>query len=532
MPPGQGKLTDHSFKIEKYLSKTPYQNNDISGLQIVNVSANSDSGTSLITIEARSKYSLINPMFFLGNNLGLPVITPQYNFSIDRKNVTAKFFYNELFFDNNSFDLSILFTDRDNVIEHKTSVKPKTLSKFFTINHSYLYIFLIATLGGLILNVMPCVLPVLSLKLLSILKHNQKNNFYSIKRSFFITASGIITSFLLLAFVLIGLKLSGTSIGWGMQFQQPLFLMFISLVLFLFSLNLIGLFEFHIPRFINHSFLISVNNKSLYADFFNGFFATLLATPCSAPFIGTAVSVAFTQSSLAMIGVFFFMGLGMSGPYIIAGLFPKLVTFLPKPGPWMKTLKYFLAILLLGTLVWIGLILQNHFNYFFIIISFLLALIIFVSFKYLSQLKVLAVLVSIVIFISLNFFPQFKNGKLIEYTDWQDLNNVNINAMIDHNIIFVDITADWCATCQFNKLNVLNSKLIQNAFIKNNVVKVRGDWSKPNKQIEQYLNNYNRFGIPFNIIYDKHYPNGIIFSELLTKSEIINAIELIKQADK
>ncbi len=391
LPPGQGKLTDHSFKIEKYLSKTPYQNNDISGLQIVNVSANSDSGTSLITIEARSKYSLINPVFFLGNNLGLPVITPQYNFSIDRKNVTVKFFYNELFFDNNSFDLSILFTDRDNVIEHKTSVKPKTLSKFFTINHSYLYIFLIATLGGLILNVMPCVLPVLSLKLLSILKHNQKNNFYSIKRSFFITASGIIISFLLLAFVLIGLKLSGTSIGWGMQFQQPLFLMFISLVLFLFSLNLIGLFEFQIPRFINHSFLISVNNKSLYADFFNGFFATLLATPCSAPFIGTAVSVAFTQSSLAMIGIFFFMGLGMSGPYIIAGLFPKLVTFLPKPGPWMKTLKYFLAILLLGTLVWIGLILQNHFNYFFIIISFLLALIIFVSLKYLSQLKVLAV---------------------------------------------------------------------------------------------------------------------------------------------
>ena len=109
---------------------------------------------------------------------------------------------------------------------------------------------------------MPCVLPVLSLKLLSILNHNQKNIFYSIRRSFFVTASGIITSFLLLAFILIGLKLSGTSIGWGMQFQQPLFLMIISLVLFLFSLNLMGFFEFYFPHFISHSFLMPVNNKS------------------------------------------------------------------------------------------------------------------------------------------------------------------------------------------------------------------------------------------------------------------------------
>ena len=386
-----------------------YKKSDITGLQIVNVSASSDSDTSVITIDAGSKFSLINPKFFLGNNLGLPVITPQYNFSIDRKNVTANFFYNEPVFDDDSFDLSILFSDRDVAIEFKTSVKPKTLSNFFTINHFYVYIFLIATLGGLILNVMPCVLPVLSLKLLSILNHNQKNIFYSIRRSFFVTASGIITSFLLLAFVLIGIKLSGTSIGWGMQFQQPLFLMIISLVLFLFSLNLMGFFEFYIPHFISHSFLMSVNNKSFYADFFNGFFATLLATPCSAPFIGTAVSAAFTQSSLVMIGIFFFMGLGMSSPYIIAGLFPKLLTFLPKPGPWMKTLKFFLAILLLGTLGWMGIILQNHFNYFFIIISFLLALIIVVSFKYLSQLKFSAILVSIIIFFSLNFFSQFKN---------------------------------------------------------------------------------------------------------------------------
>ena len=104
--------------------------------------------------------------------------------------------------------------------------------------------------------------------------------------------------------------------------------------------------------------------------------------------------------------------------------------------------------------------------------------------------------------------------------------------LINDNIIFVDITADWCATCKFNKFNVLDSKLVQSVFIENNVIKIRGDWTKPNKEIEQYLNSYNRFGIPFNAIYNKNYPQGIILSELLTTSEIISAIELIKKGDR
>ncbi|PPR41700.1 MAG: Thiol:disulfide interchange protein DsbD [Alphaproteobacteria bacterium MarineAlpha6_Bin2] len=531
LPSGQGKLTGHSFQIEKYLSKIPHQNGDIIGLKILNVTASSDTDISLISIEAQSQSPLIDPKFFLGNDLGLPITAPQYNFSADRKHVTAQFFYDDSVFDDN-FNLSVLLSDRNVALEYKTSVEPIIVSRLFAVNHSYIYIFLIAILGGLILNVMPCVLPVLSLKLLSILNHRQHTFFYSIRKSFFVTASGIIISFLLLSFALIGLKLSGTSIGWGMQFQQPLFLMIISLVLFLFSLNLMGFFEFHLPHFMSNSLSKPVDSKSFYTDFFNGFFVTLLATPCSAPFVGTAVSVAFTQSSFIMVGIFFFMGLGMASPYIIVGLFPKTVSLLPKPGTWMKTIKYFLAIFLLGTLGWIGMILQNHFSNLFIIISLFLALTILVSFRYLSQLKFSAIIVFIIIFFSLNFFPQLKIDKLIDDTVWQDLTKVNIDELINHNIIFVDVTADWCATCQFNKFNVLNSKLVQNAFIENNVIKVRGDWTKPSKQIEEYLNSYNRFGIPFNILYNKNYPKGIILSELLSTSKIINMIAKLNNAYK
>ncbi len=528
LPPGKARLSEHSFRIEKYLSKTPHKNTDISGLKILNVSATSDNFTSLIEINAESQSSLINPKFYLGNDLGLPIITPQYNFSVDRKYITAQFYYKEKVFDDNSFDLSILFINNDVAINYTTSVEPKTVSKLFKLNFSFAYIILIATLGGLILNVMPCVFPVLSMKLLSILNYNQQNLF-SIRKSFFVTAIGIISSFLLLSFVLIALKQSGTSIGWGMQFQQPLFLMIIALIIFLFSLNLMGLFNINLPYFISHLFLNSKNNNSFYRDFFNGFFATVLATPCSAPFVGTAVSTAFTQTSLVMIFIFFFMGFGMASPYIVAGVFPKLLIFLPNPGKWMNTIKYFLAILLLGTAVWIGMILQNHFNYFFIIISLILALIIAISFKYFRLLKFPVIFFSIILFFSLNLFPQFKENHLKNDTDWLDLTKVDLDEIIKNNIVFVDITADWCATCQFNKFNVLNSKLIQNTFKENNVIRIRGDWTKQNKQIEQYLNDYNRFAIPFNVMYNEDYPKGIIFSELLKTSEIINAIELMKK---
>ena len=531
LPPGHGIITDHSFQLEKYLSKIPLENSNITGLKILNVTASSDTVNSLINIEAQSKFPLINPNFFLGNDLGLPIVEPHYSFSSDRKNVTVQFFFNESVFNYENFNLSIFFNDRNVAFQYNTIIEPIIVSKLFKSNYSYIYIFLIAILGGLILNVMPCVLPVLSLKLLSILNHRQKN-LHSIRKSFFITASGIITSFLLLAFILIGLKISGTSIGWGTQFQQPLFLMIIALILYLFSLNLMGFFEFNLPHFISNSLSISVNKKSLYTDFLNGFFATLLATPCSAPFVGTAVSAAFTQSFIMMIGIFFFMGLGMASPYIITGLFPQTIDMLPRPGKWMNKLKYLLSILLIGTLVWIGMILQNHFNYFFIIISFFLALIILISFRYFIHLKLIVIIFSIVVFFSLNFITQLKVNTIRIDKDWQNLTKVNIGEMINDNIIFVDVTADWCVTCQFNKLNVLNSNLVRSVFAANNVIKIRGDWTKPNKKIEEYLNDYNRYGIPFNIIYSKDYPQGIILSELLTSSEIINVIELMKKNNK
>ena len=527
--PGKKQITKYSFLIEKFLSKVPNENNKITGFKIQNINAKTNNFNSLINVEANSIYPFKNPIFFISSNIGLPVVEPSLKFSSDRKKVNAEFFYNEIILEKKNINISAVLIENEFAIKSEKILNPKNLSRISNIQYSYLYIFVISIIGGLILNLMPCVFPVLSLKLLSFLNYKEKK-FYEIRKSFFITASGIIISFLLLSFVLIFLKLSGKSIGWGMQFQHPFFLMFLSLVLFLFSLNLLGFFEIHLPYYFNK--LLPTHDKSNYSNFFNGFFATLLATPCSAPFVSTAVSAAFTQSITVMIGIFFFMGLGMSSPYIIAGIFPQSVTLLPKPGKWMIRIKYFLALLLFGTLIWITMILLNHFNYLFIIINIILGTIILISLKFFRHLRLSIITISIIFYFSLNLIPQIKINDYKFNDEWLDLTKINIDSLINKNIVFLDITADWCATCQFNKYNVVDSKLIQKIFKENEIIKVRGDWTKPNEKIQEYLNKYNRYGIPFNILYNKDFPNGIILSELLTQSEIIKKIELMKKVSK
>ena len=183
-----------------------------------------------------------------------------------------------------------------------------------------------------------------SLKLMSVFSSEQKNA----RVSFFTTAFGIIFSFIILGLIFLLLQYFKFSISWGMQFQQPYFLIFITLVIFLFMMNMFNQFEINLPSRINN--FSPLNNNNLYLkDFFNGFFATLMATPCSAPFVGTAITAAFTQNYLIGINIFLFMGIGMSSPYLLVASFPKLVNFLPKPGKWMVYVKYFLGLLLLAT---------------------------------------------------------------------------------------------------------------------------------------------------------------------------------------
>ena len=520
LPAGEGNLTKHSFYLEKSLSKLPLKSLDLSFIKKTETHVFLDDKKIHFKLSSIAKKKFNNPVIFLHTRYGLPVTNPKIRLSTNSKKLDIIFTFDKKLIKDQIVQAEFVIVDQERSLAVKEEIVIE--DNKFASNNSTLLILLFAFIGGLILNAMPCVLPILSIKVLSMLQH--LDNKTSIRKSFFITSLGIITSFIILAISFMFLRYLGVSVGWGMQFQQPVFLMIIALILSFFAFNLLGYFELPIPNFMNNHLTSGFHTHHFLRDFFNGFFATIMATPCSAPFVGTAITVAFTQSFTMMFFIFTFMSLGMASPYLIVSIFPNLLNFFPKPGKWMIYLKYILGILLLATLIWIGNILLNHFNYYFIISSVCLFIII-LTLMHFTQFKKLTLTISIIVFFTFPNFTFFKSNFLLPESDWLVFNSVNIKKLVEEgNIIFVDITADWCATCQYNKINVLNSKIIKKTFSQFDVIKIKGDWTKPNDKIQKFLEKNKKYGIPFNIIYNSNNPNGIILSELLSENEIVRTL--------
>tara|TARA_B100000575_G_scaffold161784_1_gene129258 strand:+ start:36 stop:713 length:678 start_codon:yes stop_codon:yes gene_type:complete len=224
-----------------------------------------------------------------------------------------------------------------------------------------------------------------------------------------------------------------------------------------------------------------------------------------------------------------FMGIGMSLPYLLVITFPKLVLSLPKPGHWTNYVKYFLALLLFITILWLLNILTAYYNLFYIITFMLVfVLITVVLFKNFYPLISSSFLI-IFLFTLPSLEITQKNRLLSDDKKWLDFNYTNIDELInDDQTIFLDVTADWCITCQFNKVNVINTKEIKTLFNDNNIILIKADWTKPNKKISNFLSKNNKFGIPFNIFYSKKFPQGIILSEILTVKDIKETLSKIK----
>ena len=373
------------------------------------------------------------------------------------------------------------YIDKSNYLNYSSLLNPDSI---------LLFLF-IAFVGGVILNFMPCVFPVLSLKIYNVLSQQQQNiNNKTIKRNFLATILGIIFSFFVLSLITVLLKSLGHSLGWGFQFQSPIFLSFMILILILFSLNLIDFFSIDIPfffkKFLNK--VINFNKKSseFFQNFLLGSFITILSTPCSAPFIGTALGFAFVSSNQVIFLIFFCISLGLSSPYIILATKPQILSFLPKPGLWMKKFKYFLSFLLILTAIWL----------------------------------------TSVLLIQVNTI----NNNDSNNNNWLDFDTIKLKELVnENNIVFVDITADWCMTCFYNKKTVLDRKKVKNIFEKYDVKKMRGNLTKPNKEINKYINSYGRFGIPANVIYSPSAPQGVLLSEVLTVRNLLSTFESIKK---
>ena len=524
IPAGEKKINDNYFDVEQALSKLPEK--DFSRTYLKNINANVLEGVNLSTIQLQieSEKIFFNPEIFLHTPFGLPVVQHTISYSANNKLITAEFDFNKKLISEDSFPLEVVLKDVNHNFEHLLSAQITKDISNSTMN-TFIFYILISLLAGLILNVMPCVFPILSIKLMSVFTVDQG----TARVSFLTVALGIVSSFFLLGICFLVLQYFNFSIAWGMQFQKPYFLIFITLIIFLFMMNMFGQFQINLPQSFSNIAFAGLGNKSFFKDFFNGFFATLMATPCSAPFVGTAITAAFTQNYITGMSIFLFMGIGMASPYLLIALFPKLVNFLPKPGIWMIYVKYFLGLLLLATVLWLSNILLNFFNIYFLLISLFVLLVITYRRKFPLFKNTITIASIIFIFFStsLQIFQQHSSS--VEEKDWVSFFTVDIDQLVAQDkIIFLDITADWCATCQFNKINVLNSDNIIKQFKENNITLIRADWTKPNERVNLFLEKYDRFGIPFNAFFSKKFPDGILLSELLSEKEIVNAINKIK----
>ncbi|OOV85942.1 hypothetical protein BTA35_0215635 [Oceanospirillum linum] len=391
---------------------------------------------------------------------------------------------------------------------------------------------LMALAGGLILNLMPCVLPVLSIKVLHLIKHSELST-SQIRGSFIATAAGIISSFVLLAGALIALKASGQAVGWGIQFQQPIFIAALAFIVIIFAGNLRGLFEFRLPAVIS-SLGSTINQEtpekshSLFGSFSQGALATILATPCSAPFLGTAIGFAFSQDYLTLLLIFITLGIGLALPYLLLTLKPEWICKLPKPGHWMLTLKRVLGGGLLVTAGWLFWVLSDLiiFNGVVAIASLALLWWLMVRRHRLFWLIPVAALLIIPTLPQPDIKLTSSSADGQDQLNWAAFEPSQIDKQVAENkVVFIDITARWCVTCIANKVAVINTPEVQQALSAANILPMRGDWTRPDATISDFLNRHQRFGIPFNAVYGPGAPQGILLGEILSKKALLDALK-------
>ena len=411
----------------------------------------------------------------------------------------------------------------------------KLINKYDKNKKSLIYILLIAFIAGVILNFMPCVLPVLLLKIFNFLEKREENKKEIIIISLS-TIAGIITTFLTFAALAISFKLLGKNIGWGIHFQEPLFIAFLAIIVTLFAANIFEYFTISIDNFINKRINnIGASNNKILQHFCTGILVTLLATPCSAPFLGTAIAFALTTNSLNILLILLMIALGLSFPYILLVIYPKFLYLLPRPGKWMVTLKKILGLFLIATAIWLIFILNGQIGIFGAIIFAAELFLVFYFLKYKEKVSLLfgkkffsfLVILNLLIalFIAGNFSKTL-NKVSLDNSIWLDYNQTNISKLIaEDKIIFVNITADWCLTCKYNEIFVLNKKNIIELFNDPNIRAIKADYTSRDDNIRELLESVNRYGIPTYIIYSKNHPNGLVLGEILTSKNLIKLIE-------
>ncbi len=395
-------------------------------------------------------------------------------------------------------------------------------------------ILALALVAGLILNLMPCVLPVLSLKLMGVIGMGGAARGRVVTR-FVATAGGIVVSFLVLAAAAAGLKAAGQAVSWGIQFQEPLFLVALVVVLTLFASNLWSLFEIPLPAWARGLGGAGEARDSVAGHFLSGAFATVLATPCTAPFLGTALGFALARGTGEIFAVFAALGLGMAAPFLVVAAFPGMAMRLPRPGPWMANVRRVLGFLLAATAVWLLTVLaaQSGAPAALAVAALMAAAVAVLWFARGAERRWRVTFASLgALFILAFVAPGQISGAAppapatAADAVWRPFDRDAIPAFVAAGkTVFVDVTAEWCVTCRFNKTAVLDRGEVARRLANDGVVAMRADWTRPDPAIAAYLEDFGRFGIPFNVVYGPALPRGLALPELLSEAAVLTAFD-------
>ncbi|TGW15204.1 hypothetical protein EIL50_02515 [bacterium NHP-B] len=395
---------------------------------------------------------------------------------------------------------------------------------------SFLWVLFISFLGGCLLNFMPCVLPVLGVKLLVFTKNRCPKGFLLVG-DLWASVAGIFAAFMLLALVAISLKLLGHTVGWGLHFQNPYFLSCMAAMLLVFIAQLWNMFEVNVAVLFQKYTLPSMHTARA---FLTGVFSVLIATPCTAPFVGTAVGFALSQQVGEILAVFSLLALGFSSPYWVAALLPSHHIRLPKPGRWLWTFQVGLSLFLLGTWGWFIALLSWPFQGMYVWLLCALSLLVLVGFFLRARGVRLAsaflVMHLILLCLAPLAKPYFARAPSVVASSsglrWQTFRPEDIATFVSQGrVVLVDITAAWCLTCRVNKSMVLNRKEMTRFLTDASVVCMRGDWTHTNETIAFFLKTFQRAGIPFNAVFGPGAPEGIVLPEILKQDVVKEAVK-------
>lgn len=396
-----------------------------------------------------------------------------------------------------------LTTPQGNYEFYTKPVQPPAFGDLESTAPALLMIFIFAFLGGLILNLMPCVFPILSLKALSLSQQKHKEGLWY--------TLGVLLSFLIIAALLLILRQAGFALGWGYQLQSPWFILVLCFLFLAIALNLHDVFQLG-------SRLVTVAGKlqetssqgSAHSSFLTGILAVMVASPCTAPFMGVALGYAITQPPFIALSIFAILGIGFASPFLLLSLFPQLRRFLPRPGAWMLTFKQWMALPMYLTVVWLIWVFGRQTG----INSLSIALVALVFFAmglwyFGSQQKqthqartwVYSILLIIASVLSITAINQASSPTLSrESTNvWSEQRLLDLQH--EQRIVFVNMTADWCITCLANEALVLHTQEIQDFFNEHQVVSLTGDWTRQDPAITQFLATFGRNGVPLYLLY-------------------------------